>query len=72
MELVTVRVGKNGVTNQIVDEIKSVLNKRKRVRVKMLKTSLEGSDKNRIAEEVRAKTKARKAVLRGHTFILEQ
>ena len=72
MELITVRVGKNGVTPEIIDEIRSVLRKRKTVRVKMLKTSLDGRDKHELTEELRKKTKSRKAKLIGHTIILEQ
>ena len=72
MDIVTVRVGRRGVTPELIDEIKSVLRKHKRVRVKMLKSSLEEADKHAIVEEVRGKCKARKATLRGHTFIIQQ
>jgi RNA-binding protein len=71
-ELVTIRVGKNGVTPALVEEIKAVLKKRKKLRVKMLKTSLEEKDKHVVAEELRRATKARSARLLGHIVTLEK
>ena len=72
MELVTVCVGKNGVSPKLIDEIKSVLVKRKKMRVKFLKSCLQGSDRVSLAEDIKAKTKARNASIRGNTVILEQ
>ena len=71
-ELVTIRVGKNGVTPALVEEIKAVLKKRKKLRVKMLKTSLGENDKYAITEEIRKACKARGARLLGHIITLEK
>jgi RNA-binding protein len=71
-ELVSIRVGKNGVTPALVEEIKAVLKKRKKLKVKMLKTSLAEKDKNAMTEEIRRACKARRASLLGHTITLEK
>ena len=71
-ELVTIRVGKNGVTPAIIEEIKSVLKKHKKAKVKMLKSSLGEADKHEQAEDIKRMCKAKKASLIGHTITLEQ
>ncbi len=70
-EAVTIRMGKNGLTSALVDEVRSVLRKRKLVKVKMLKSSLGESDKHALAEGLRASTKAKRASMIGHTVTLE-
>jgi len=64
-------MGKNGLTAALVDEVKTVLRKRKLVKVKMLKTSLGESDKHALAEKLRSSTKARRVSMIGHTVTLE-
>jgi RNA-binding protein YhbY len=71
LEIVTIRVGKNGLTPAIIAEIRSVLKKRRIIRVKMLKTSLADSDKKEMADDMRKSAKARKMSLIGHTVTLE-
>ncbi|MBU0762351.1 MAG: YhbY family RNA-binding protein [Candidatus Altiarchaeota archaeon] len=70
--LVTVHVGKNGLTDQVISEIRSILRKYKTARVKMLKTSLEEKDKKTMLEELKKKTKARHAKMIGHIVNLKQ
>jgi len=70
-EVVVVRVGKNGVTPALIEEIKSVLKKHKKVKVKMLKSSLAETDKHEQAEDIRRMCKAKRASLIGHTMTLE-
>ncbi|MBD3388059.1 MAG: hypothetical protein GF416_03340 [Candidatus Altiarchaeales archaeon] len=69
---ITVRVGKKGVTPELIAEIRTILRKHKKVNVKMLKSSLGERDKHQVTEEIRSKTKARKASLKGHTIRLQQ
>ncbi len=66
-----IQVGKSGVTDSLIEEIKSQLGKGKRVRVKMLRSAREDRDRKEIAEEVAGKTGARLVQGRGNTFILE-
>ena len=70
--IVTIRAGKNGVTKALTEEIRSVLRKHKKARVKMLKTALGEKDKHAMAEEIRKACKARAAHMIGHTILLEQ
>ena len=72
MEPVTVRVGKRGVTRELVDEINCILRKHKKIRVKMLKSSVAEKDRHAIADEIKAKCRARKAALRGRVMLLEE
>ncbi|MFH0863343.1 MAG: YhbY family RNA-binding protein [Candidatus Altiarchaeota archaeon] len=71
-DIVMVRVGKNGVTPALIEEIISVLKKHKKIKIKMLKSSLEGADKHEQAEDIRRMCKAKRASLLGHTITLEQ
>jgi RNA-binding protein len=71
-ELVIIRVGKNGVTPALVEEIKAVLKKRKKLKVKMLKTSLGEKDKHDMTEDIRRACKAKSAKLLGHIITLQK
>ena len=71
-ELVTIRVGKNGVTPEVIQEINSVLKRWKTVRVKMLKTALGEKDKKAMTDEIRKAARCRRASLIGHTITLEK
>ncbi len=71
MDYVTVRIGKSGVTPELVKEMNDVLRKRKKLRVKILKSGLT-RDRRDIMDEVKKKTRCRKATIRGNTFILEK
>jgi len=71
-EIVTVRMGKNGLTSSLIEEIRCVLRKRKRMKVKMLKTALGKKGKDELVEEIRKAAKARSAHLIGHIITLEQ
>jgi RNA-binding protein YhbY len=66
----TIRAGKNGITEALIKEIRTILDKRKEVRVKLLKTSLAEKDKKAIQDELKAKSKARNAKMIGHTITL--
>ncbi|MFH1056003.1 MAG: YhbY family RNA-binding protein, partial [Candidatus Altiarchaeota archaeon] len=68
-DTVTIRVGKNGVTKALTEEVRCILRKHKKARVKMLKTSLGTKDKHDMADEIRKSCKARKAKLIGHTIL---
>ena len=51
-----IRIGKNGLTENVVLEIKKHLKKHKLIKVKMLKPFLESKDKKEAAEEIAQKT----------------
>ncbi len=49
-------IGKNGLTDSAVGEIKKMLKKRKLVKVKLLRSYCEGKDKKKIAAEIASRT----------------
>ena len=52
----SVRIGKSGLTESIIDEIKIHLKEKKLVKVKLLKSSIQGKGKKAVARELAEKT----------------
>ncbi|RLE39330.1 RNA-binding protein [Candidatus Woesearchaeota archaeon] len=52
------RIGKNGLTDAVVKEIIKQLNKKKLVKVKLLKAAFVQTDKKDLVEDILKKTKA--------------
>ena len=50
------RIGKSGLTQGVIDEIKIQLKKNKLIKIKLLKSFLEGKDKKELAKEIAQKT----------------
>ncbi len=50
------RIGKNGLTENVIKELKNQLKKKKLIKVKLLKSFIEGKDKKKIAKEIANKT----------------
>ncbi len=72
MELkATVQVGKNGVTEEIIQEIMAQLKKRKIVKIKFLKNADRGDFKEK-AQEIAERVNAELVEVRGFTFILRK
>jgi len=70
VEKPTVWVGKEGATPQMLNEISRQLEKKKMVKVKMLKTALKDEDAKNTASKVAQQTESILVDVRGHTFIL--
>jgi len=70
VEKPTVWVGKEGATPQILNEISRQLEKKKMVKVKMLKTALKDGDAKNIASKIAQQTESVLIDVRGHTLIL--
>lgn len=66
----TVWVGKEGATPQIQNEICRQLEKKKMVKVKMLKTALKDEEAKNVASKIAQQTESTLIDVRGHTFIL--
>jgi len=64
----TIRIGKNGLTDALADEMRCQLKKRKLVKVKMLKSFADGIDKTAFAKEIAMKTGAK--VVHNVGFVL--
>lgn len=53
---VTCWIGKNGITDAAINEIKKIIKKRKLVKVRLLKNFAEGKDEKAVAKEVAQKS----------------
>ncbi len=66
-----VRIGKNGVTEQVVEEIKRRLKKEGVIKVRVLRSLIKaGASIEEIASEVASKARAEVVDIRGHVFVL--
>lgn len=66
----TIRIGKKGITDSQIKEIKKQLKKRKKVKVKMLNSFVKTKDKKDAAREIALKANATIVNMTGFTFIL--
>ena len=73
-EKALVRIGKRGLTPQVVEEIKRHLKERKIIKVRLLKPFLEREDQDRrkIAELIAREVGAELVGIRGHVFVLRK
>lgn len=65
----TIQIGKSGVTDSLIDEIKKQVRRQKILKVRILK-SARTKDKEEIAQGVAEKTNSRLLDVRGNTFTL--
>jgi len=63
-------IGKHGVSQEILTEIDGQLERTEIVKIKILKTAMEGHDARAFAEETAQQTRSLLVEVRGHTFIL--
>lgn len=68
----TLQIGKTGVTENLLDEIKNQLKKHKILNIRILKSARKERSREIIAQEVSERAKARLVDIRGNTFILEK
>ena len=68
----TVFIGKNGITEPVISEVKQQLNARKVIKVKVLRSAKEEMDRKGIAEGVADSSGANLVELRGNTFVLSK
>jgi len=66
----TIWIGKEGMTPQLLKEIDKQLEKKKMLKIKILKTALQNDKASNIAAIVAQHTKASLVEVRGHTFML--
>ncbi|MEM2971024.1 MAG: YhbY family RNA-binding protein [Candidatus Bathyarchaeia archaeon] len=66
----TIWVGKSGVSQELMNEVKKQLDKNEMVKVKILKSALEGSKAREVASKIAEQTEAFLVEVRGHTFML--
>jgi len=68
----SIQIGKNGITDNLIAEIKEQLKKKKALKVKILKTARTEKDRKEIAAEVAKRTNSNLLQLRGNVFILSK
>jgi RNA-binding protein len=65
-----INIGKNGITDSVVEEIKKQVKANRLVKIKMLKTSTEGEDIKTSAEKLAEATKTTLIDVRGSTVVI--
>lgn len=63
-------IGKNGVTDTLIEELNKQIKANRLVKVRILKSAEEGKDLNAIAEEIAAATRSTLIKIRGRTVVL--
>lgn len=63
-------IGKNGVTDTLVEELNKQIKANRLVKVRILKSAEEGKDLKNIAEEIAAATRSTVIEIRGRTVVL--
>jgi len=66
----TIWIGKNGASQESLKEIEKQLEKKKMVKIKILKSALEEDEAKEIASRIAEQTGASLVEVRGHTFML--
>ncbi|MEM1563532.1 MAG: YhbY family RNA-binding protein [Candidatus Bathyarchaeia archaeon] len=66
----TIWIGKKQISNELMKEIEKQLEKRKIVKIKILKSALQEAKAYEIASTISKQTEADLVEVRGHTFIL--
>jgi RNA-binding protein len=67
-----VRIGKNGITDNLIEDLKLHLKKRKLIKVKLLKSFIQGKDRKKIAEELAKKTGSKAIQQIGFVVVLQK
>jgi RNA-binding protein len=66
----TIWIGKSGVSEESLKEIEKQLDKKEMVKVKILKSALEGNEAKELAQRTAKEIEASLVEVRGHTFML--
>lgn len=72
MDIVTVNIGKRGITENLLNEINLLLEKRRAVRIKLLKNFSRRNEKEKVVEELKEKLKCKIRDVRGFVIIVER
>ena len=67
-----VMIGKNGITDNTIENIKKILEKRKLIKVKMLKSFIKDKNRKEITEEIAAKTNSKVIQQVGFVVVLKR
>ena len=64
------RIGKNGFTQTVIDEVNKHLKKKKIIKIKLLRSFVENKDKNILFKEIEKKLDAKVLEKKGFTITL--
>ncbi len=67
-----IRIGKNGVTENIVNDIKILVAKKKVVKIKILKSALCSETMRDIADKIVKETNLKIVQFRGHSIVVSR
>ncbi len=65
-----IRIGKNGLTESTIKEIKKQLNKKKLIKVKLLRSFINDKNKKQVAKDIAQETNSRIIDLVGFVVVL--
>jgi RNA-binding protein len=65
-----IRIGKNGVTENIINDIKNLVKKKKMVKIKVLRSALNSATMKEIADKIVKETNLKIVQLRGHSVVV--
>ena len=68
----SVWIGKSGVTDELIKEVSSQLEKNQVAKIKILKTALETTRVEELATEIVYKTESNLIEIRGHSLTLQR
>jgi RNA-binding protein len=71
-EVMVVQLGKAGITDSFIEEVRDQVKKKKTVKVKILRSAKGVKDRKEIASEVAKRCNAILADIRGNTFVLNK
>ena len=67
-----IRIGKSGLTNNVIREIKKQLKKRRLIKIKILKSALEKTNKKIFAKDIAEKTDSELVCQIGFIIVLNK
>jgi RNA-binding protein len=66
----TIRIGKNGVTENILNDVKMLVKKKKIVKIKVLRSALNSATMKDIADRIVEEANLKIIQLRGHSIVV--
>jgi len=63
-------IGKSGITDPLIDELRKQLKRNRLVKVKILKTAIDEMDRNDIAKEISMRTRSLLVEVKGNSAVL--
>jgi len=69
-EKATICIGKNGLDQKVLSEIDTQLDKKRKVKIKILKSALANEKVENIVSKAEQETNSTRIEVRGHTFTL--